>query len=1708
MPHSSAPDTDSRINVIESNNLESLADMCAMIMASYPLSDVFVPEKIIVMNLGMRNFLTQRITIQNKIAAMCDFKQVWQLIYSVFYELNPDMSTSFSSLLQQELESDSLEHFEREFRFNFYDRDHIKWNIYSQICRRPGADLKQFVEEYEQPNAPVEPLKYFDNDGPYKVDAAKEWLQEHADSLEKEAAEAAAIAAAVAAGDLSAARKARKTRTAGPDGLYDDDTLWSFINLDRSELFDRIKDYVRHDATDERAFELAAKLADTFDQYQIYRPQWILEWNNFSLADFENYEKNQDDPKNPINIFIEKQCTRYAQRRSGLLSAELRKHVKALTATAEAEAGVAGADGAAGAGVDGAGAAGADGAGAGGADGAAGAAADGTVDGLAGTSESSLNLSELQRAKAALAESMQEQAILKAAVDTIRNSFKQNVWQMKLWCLLRPGIDLPHIGPAIDAAAIARLEAFISKLDRAQVLQMLIDQLHQSDSIKLPFERVFVFGVSALPQVVIDFLNALAKHCQVFLLLFNPSPLFWADIRSDTAESFKDYIQHVQATRQHAHDYLTRLRRKHVNMPSLFDTLKRQDYDINGERIEGHPLLLSLGRQCKDMINMLLDVDPPISSIACFSEPLEDGSFTRETVESSVRETYTVVRGGTLLKYMQTAIFNLDKQKERYEIAPSDRSVVVHSCYTLRREVETLRDNLLRLFNEHCCPYRKAHNGCSCHKFGLKCEYASSKQRCQRSNLLPRDIVVMVPAINAYAPHITAVFGGVDPSAPDYIPFVISDQSETEVNTVAQALLRLLEINSERVTSVMVIELLNEPAISRRFGIQPSDVNVISSWLTENNVYWGLDQDDTSIESEISIPGSFSLGLDRMILGSLLGDTIHTPCFSEIEGNDSALLGKFWDFIQALRELRQYFTPEMQQTPVEWEILLKEKLRKRFFDDAPETQKSLYCVDTFISNLKSVFSHLKKSPRLTLPVFSSALRQSLTSVRNFTPYYGERVNFCTLVPMRSVPFKHIFILGLNDTDFPRKATTPAFNLIGIKEMFERGDRSPALDDRFLFLEAILSARESLYLSYIGQSPIDQTERNPSLVVTELLYYLSDCCQLPLPQDPEKRREAELDLGKAVIERLLVKERLNAYHADNYTLSPSDKEVVRATTGSLHKRIESLVADAESVILTPQSIESEAKERALAHSAHSSAKADTAGAADGSSEPLTLAQEANQKGIQPYELVLEDTNIWQMPSFNRSFINLQQAVHCESPILGLGNFSQLVGLPEHQIVDLNTILAFCKKPCRMFMQRKLGLSLQVNNKSKLSSQELFNVDNLLQGSILQELLDLPPQQQEEHLDYLAQKGVLPYGVFKDMLQEDLMKQYYNLLGVIQKHGFNSTQAIARLPSAKHYELQLYVPASAIYGENPISPLEILEKYNQGNQMQTTAISDLANLESVAQQAKLDDQAGTGVSDTMSAAAMEAALPDSSQQLSEAERAQPKLVASDGEALLDLHVTLQFEVRTSPFVVNTFASLKAEESSRDSLKLTNTILGKDCNFLLSAAFEAFAQYLYEPFPEAIQSIELGEDKAGVLPANSVLRQPARTPSRLVPITMIDKSGKEAVFSPFASGEDVERILKQLVIFYLQASCFPYPAGKYVISAFAFVEHDGDITFEIKQESSSDDTTKALKLQYDKEAAYFFKDAYNIDANSLLKARLSNFVNFLKKELVPHYQLTPKD
>lgn len=441
----------------------------------------------------------------------------------------------------------------------------------------------------------------------------------------------------------------------------------------------------------------------------------------------------------------------------------------------------------------------------------------------------------------------------------------------------------------------------------------------------------------------------------------------------------------------------------------------------------GNPLLASMGKVGREFLDIVSDLTP--------AREHEHGEEPN---------------GDTVLARIQRDIFQLNEATP--SPAPNDQSLQFHSCHSEMREMEVLHDQLLALFETH-------------------------------PDLKPHDIIVMAPDISSYAPFIEAVFD----TSPEKqrIPFSISDRGARAENGIVDTFLQILESAGSRFTASSVMSILESLPLQRRFCLAESDLEIIRTWIAKTGIRWGV---DAAHRAELGLPefneNSWRFGLDRLLLGyatpahgeQLFEDIL---AFDEVEGSLAETLGNFAEFIEALfataSDLKQ------PRTLGAWQETLRQ-ITAQFFEADDEREAEMRQLRNVVESL----SDLEFDEAVTLDVLLAHLEQALASTQGGSGFLAGRVTFCALKPMRTVPFRVVCLVGMNDTAYPRHNTPPAFDLIAQNP--KRGDRTTRDDDRYLFLEALLSARDIFYLSYIGQSIRDNSKIPPSVLVSELLDY--------------------------------------------------------------------------------------------------------------------------------------------------------------------------------------------------------------------------------------------------------------------------------------------------------------------------------------------------------------------------------------------------------------------------------------------------------------------------------------------------------------------------------------------------------------------------------------------------------------------------------------------
>lgn len=569
--------------------------------------------------------------------------------------------------------------------------------------------------------------------------------------------------------------------------------------------------------------------------------------------------------------------------------------------------------------------------------------------------------------------------------------------------------------------------------------------------------RVFICGISALPPIYLAALQALGQHIDIHLMFTNPCRYYWGDIQD---YAFLARLQNRK--RQHYHQAREqRLFRQPEQADQLFDTA--------GEQQLSNPLLASWGKLGRDHLYLLAQMEAAQEVDAFVDIPADS---LLHAIQHDMLELEDHAQIGTTPE-------TLERSDNKRRLEPQDGSLSLHVCHSPQREVEVLHDQLLTMLAED-------------------------------PQLTARDIIVMVADIDSYTPYIQAVFGNAP--AERYLPFAISDRQVRQAHPALQAFISLLDLPQSRFTSEQVLALLDVPALAARFSIQEAGLSLLRHWTGEAGVRWGLD-DDNVRELDLPTTGqhTWRFGIKRMLLGyamdSNAGDWQGVLPYDESSGLVAELAGQLAELLAQLSHWRQILREV--RSLAEW-LPLCRRLLDAFFKSDSETEEALALIEQQWQKVISFGLVARYPDAVPLTLLRDELAAQLDQQRISQRFLAGQINFCTLMPMRSIPFKVICLLGMNDGVYPRTLPPLGFDLMA--HQVKRGDRSRRDDDRYLFLEAILSAQQRLYISFIGHSIQDNSMRYPSVLVTELLEYLEQSYCLPgdevLDADSSARKVGE------------------------------------------------------------------------------------------------------------------------------------------------------------------------------------------------------------------------------------------------------------------------------------------------------------------------------------------------------------------------------------------------------------------------------------------------------------------------------------------------------------------------------------------------------------------------------------------------------------------------
>lgn len=437
------------------------------------------------------------------------------------------------------------------------------------------------------------------------------------------------------------------------------------------------------------------------------------------------------------------------------------------------------------------------------------------------------------------------------------------------------------------------------------------------------------------------------------------------------------------------------------------------------------------------------------------------GAQAREFVQlldargAAVQRLDVSIPGTSLLSTIRRELAAGDDGGAPLVLSMRDDSLRVHDAHGELRQLEVIRDQLLDALAAD-------------------------------ATLRPHDLLLLVPDAGEWAPKVDAVFGVSGHDAPR-IPYRVADRPLRRAQPAAEAFARLLALEGGRLERSAVLGLLSLPLVRQGAGLAAGDVEWIERALERANIRWGYDGD---ARQQLGFPryedASWRAGLDRLLLGIAVGRIDEEVLSLLPEAGDllgePELLADFAGWVDDLASTLALWRND--QTLAGWTATLLGAVERFLAADDSYEQQMVGAVAATLRRLSSLGEAAGYERTVPFAVVRDWLETELDDEGFGTGFLQGGMTVAALKPMRSLPFRVIAMVGLDDGVFPRRDRRSAFDLL--EQERRPGDRDLRSDDRQLFLDTLMAAEERLILAYGGRAVSDNSVRAPSVVIDELL----------------------------------------------------------------------------------------------------------------------------------------------------------------------------------------------------------------------------------------------------------------------------------------------------------------------------------------------------------------------------------------------------------------------------------------------------------------------------------------------------------------------------------------------------------------------------------------------------------------------------------------------
>lgn len=628
-------------------------------------------------------------------------------------------------------------------------------------------------------------------------------------------------------------------------------------------------------------------------------------------------------------------------------------------------------------------------------------------------------------------------------------------------------------------------------------------------SAKQRLQTLHLFTVQQIPQVELDFLKKLSQYCEVYLLHFNPSAMFWADIVD------KQWLEHQRI----------------INREKVY----LKDY--------GHGLLSRLGKESRETFAMLVDM----AGMAEQGNTWQDDFITPTppTLLNNIKTDILMLQKSDMaVEFAQSladeTLLKKGKKRPKTTLSIDDTaSLSIHACHSLKRQLELARLYIAQYLNTP-----------------------------KADGKLPTlsEVVVLLPDVASAEDLIRAVFPegyGMDGLM---LPIKITGTPDKNIANLLDAMLGFYELlgkPTSRFYAKDVYEWLLMPPLYEAFGLTFEQMSRACELLKQAGFKRGFDErhlSATLADGDADYRYTFSYALDRVVLGLLSPnppeephayDTLHPfawqpHAFAEkvlplagVQLADEPVIIALTAIHEALHRHRDDW---VRVAKVE-QILdnFEQHLINRYFGKFAQTVEMRAIFNTKNTMMASLRAnkyyrhHLKRGgrgERGELPdiyLTHEFVLQSLSDTTKSQAVSAEPSSVITVAKfgaVRSIPFGLTLMLDMNLSSFPRQDQPIRLDLMraGLKW---RGDRYHEDDDNGAFLDALLCT-DKVMIFYNGLSPDGKTELLPASPVSELLRFLTE----------EALWQERPELGEL---NILMPKLIKEYLVTHHTATPFDRQ---------------------------------------------------------------------------------------------------------------------------------------------------------------------------------------------------------------------------------------------------------------------------------------------------------------------------------------------------------------------------------------------------------------------------------------------------------------------------------------------------------------------------------------------------------------------------------------